>query len=115
MKCAVLMKYAVDQWHSRIVTGVAVAAVERWLADVEARTSLPGRASGKPLMWLHLADCPQPFPKKISASRSVGVLTDVLRALDRSLSADDLDRLHGIFDRNGQPFDGTVDFAKRSR
>lgn len=110
MKCAVLMKYAADQWHSQIVTGVAVAAVERWLADVEARTRLPGRASGKPLMWLHLADCSKPVPKKISASRSVGVLTDVLRALDRSLSVDDLDRLCAIFDQDGQPFTGTVDF-----
>lgn len=105
------MKYAADQWHSRIVTGEAVATVDRWLAGVEARTRLPGRASGKPLMWLHLADCSEPFPKKISASRSVGILTDVLRALDRSLLVEDVDRLRAIFDGDGQPFDGTVDFA----
>lgn len=105
------MKYAADQWHSRIVTGTSALKVERWLADVETRTRLPGRASGKPLMWIHLADCSEAVPKKISASRSVGVLTDVLRALDRSLSVDDLDRLHGIFDKDGRTFIGTVDFA----
>jgi hypothetical protein len=109
--CAILMEYAADQWHSRIVTGVAVAAVERWLADIEARTRLPGRASGKPLMWIHLADCSEPVSQKISASRSVGILTDVLRALDRSLSVEDVNRLRAIFDSDGQPFNGAVDFA----
>lgn len=110
-RCAVLMEYATDQWHSRIVTGDAVAAVERWLEDVEARPRLPGGASGKPLMWIHLAECSEPIPKKISATRSVGVLTDVLRALERSLTNEDLQRLRGIFDENGQSFTGTVDFA----
>jgi hypothetical protein len=105
------MEYAADQWHSRIVTGPAANAVEHWLTKIEARTRLPGGASGKPLMWVHLADCSEPVPKKISAIRSVGVLTDVLRALDRSLSADDLEKLRDIFDQAGQPFNGTVDFA----
>lgn len=111
VRCAVLMEYATDQWYSRIVTGDSVAVVERWLAEVEARPRLPGGASGKPLMWVHLAECSEPVPKKISAMRSVGVLPDVLRALDRSLVAEDLDRLRGIFDKDGQFFNGTVDFA----
>jgi hypothetical protein len=105
------MEYAADQWHSRIITGDSAAAAERWLADVETRPRLPGGASGKPLMWVHLAECSEPIPKKISAIRSVGVLADILRALDRSLTAEDLDRLRAIFDKHGQPFPGTVDFA----
>ena len=110
-RCAILMEYASDQWHSRIVTGDSVAAVDRWLAEVEAGPRLPSGASGKPLMWVHLAQCSEPIPKKISASRSVGVLTDVLCTLDRSLAVEDLNRLRGIFDKDGRPFNGTVDFA----
>lgn len=106
------MEYGGDRWQSRIVTGPTVTAVERWLADVEARPQLPGGASGKPLMWIHLAECLDPAPRQISAARSVGVLPDVLRALDRSLSVDDLLLLRGIFDQNGQPFHGIVDFAR---
>lgn len=111
VRCAILMEYAADQWRSRIVTGGAVGAVERWLAEIEARPRLPGKASGKPLMWVHLAECSEPDPKNVTASRSVGVLSDVLRALDRSLSIEGLDRLRGIFNKDGRPFTGTIDFA----
>lgn len=111
VRCAILMEYAADQWRSRIVTGEPVAAVESWLAEIDARSRLPGKASGKPLMWVHLAECSDPDPKNVTASRSVGVLSDVLRALDRLLSEEDLQKLRDIFDRHGTPFRGNVTFA----
>ena len=106
------MEYAGDDWRSRIVRGGAAGAVERWLANIETRPRLQPGASGKPLMWLHLAECSSPHPDKLKAKRSVGVLSDVLRALDRKLSEQEVQALREIFARSGEAFSGTIEFAK---
>jgi hypothetical protein len=110
------MEYGGNGWRSRMVRGAAASEVERWLAVIETRPRLPGRASGKPLMWLHLAECPARDSDTLTAKRSIGVQPDVLRALDRQLSEPDLQALRGIFERTGEVFHGTVEFATpRSR
>jgi len=109
--CAVLMEYADDRWRSQIIRGAPVSEVEHWLATLEARPRLPGGASGKPLMWLHVAKCPQQHSDKIIAERSVGILPDVLRALDRTIASQELQKLRRIFEQHGQAFHGTVEFA----
>jgi len=106
------MEYAGDDWRSQIVRGAAAGEVERWLANIETRPRLQPAASGKPLMWLHLAECSSPHPDKLKAKRSVGVLSDVLRALDRKLSEQEVQALREIFARSGEAFPGTVEFAK---
>lgn len=111
--CAVLMEYAGDSWRSQIVRGAHVGEVEHWLAILEAHPRLPGGASGKPLLWLHLTDCPQQHSDKVIAQRSVGILPDVLRALDRTIAPQELQKLRRIFEQHGQPFHGTVEFAAR--
>jgi hypothetical protein len=108
-RSAVLMEYADGGWQSRIVSGPAVADVERWLAALEARPRLPGRASGKPLAWLHLVEGTPGPSDQLRASRSIGLLTDVLRALDRSFSSQELEALRAIFARQGRPFQGAVE------
>jgi len=106
------MEYAGDGWRSRIVRGPSVSEVERWLSAIEARPRLPECASGKPLMWVHFAECLARDTDKLTATRSIGVQPDVLRALDRQLSEPDLQALRGIFERSGEIFHGTVEFAK---
>lgn len=103
----VLHEYAGDAWHGRIVDGDAVGEVERWLAALEARPrEAPG--SGKPLAWLYLGTLAD---NRLRATRSVGLLTGVLRALDRGLRAGELEALISIFERQGRPFDGGIDRA----
>lgn len=104
---AVLREYGGDAWHSRVVSGADVTEVERWLTRIEARPRLPGPVSGKPLAWLHLGA--EAVPGRMQAARSVGLLTDVLRVLDREVTAQDLDDLTAVFDGHGRPFTGTVD------
>ena len=106
------MEYASEGWRSQIVRGAAVSQVEGWLANLEARPRLHPGASGKPLMWVHLAECPSANPETLNAKRSVGVLPDVLRALDRRISEQDLQVLREIFLRSGEAFSGTIEFAK---
>lgn len=106
---AVLREYARDGWWERVVTGDAVGEVERWLAMVEARPPQAPGASGKPLAWLCLASCNDYAAQRMRVERSVGLLTDVLRVLDRSISPDELRRLFGIFERHGRPFNGTLE------
>jgi len=96
-----------DTWRRRIVSGAALGEVERWLADVEARPRLPGPVSGKPLAWLDFTVEAQ--PGHMQTVRSVGLLTDVGRVLDRAVSAQDLEHLTAIFDRRGQPYTGTIE------
>jgi hypothetical protein len=106
------MEYEGEGWRSQIVRGPAAQEVERWLANIETRPRLQPGASGKPLMWLHLAECSSPNPDKLRAKRSVGVLSDVLRALDRKLSDQDVQALREIFVRSGEAFSRTIEFAK---
>ena len=106
------MEYAGDSWRSRIVRGAPVSEVEHWLATLETRPRLPGGASGKPLMWLHVMECPQQHSDKLIAQRSVGILSDVLRALDRTIAPQELQKLLRIFQQHGHAFDGTVEFAE---
>jgi hypothetical protein len=103
----VLSEYADDAWCRRIVSGAEVGNVECWLAGIEARPRLPGPVSGKPLAWLQLTV--ESRPGRMQTLRSVGLLSDVLRVLDRKLTAKDLQDLVSIFDRSGRPFKGTVD------
>jgi hypothetical protein len=107
----VLSEYDGGVWNSRSVFGPPVGEVVDWLARIEARPRLPGPVSGKPLAWLHLTT--ESSPGRMRALRSVGLLTDVLRALDRGLNATDLQDLASIFARAGQPFDGSVDQVAR--
>ncbi len=109
---AVLMRYADGGWNGRIVTGEAAAAAARWLGGVELRPRGPGEGSGKPLAWLHLVDDPGPGTSRLSATRSVGLLTDVGRVLDRAVGPSELGALFAIFERDGQPFRGTIDPAR---
>jgi hypothetical protein len=101
----VLHEYAGDAWHGRIVDGDAIGEVERWLAAIEARPR-EAPASGKPLAWLYLGTLTD---NRLRATRSVGLLTDVRRALDRGLRAGELEALISIFDHHGRPFDGDID------
>jgi len=103
----VLHEYAGDAWRGRIVDGDAVGEVERWLAALEARPR-EAPASGKPLAWLYLGTLSD---DRLRATRSVGVQTDVRRALDRGLLPGELEELIAIFDRHGQPFGGEIDRA----
>jgi hypothetical protein len=105
----ILREYSEDRWHDRIVSGEAVKEAELWLAEVEARTSLPPGASGKPLAWLCFVTGAETDPRRKKILRSVGLLTDVLRVLDRSVTADELRQLFGIFERHGRPFAGTLE------
>lgn len=103
---AVLSEYASDAWLRRRISGPAVAAVVQWLARIEARPRLPGPVSGKPLAWLELGvETAPPGPPRIL--RSVGLLTDVHRVLDREVSAEELDALWAIFARHGRPVGDT--------
>lgn len=104
---AVLHEYAGDAWRGRVVDGAALREVERWLANVEARPREPA-VSGKPLAWLYLG---VPTPRGLRAIRSVGLLTDVLRALERTLSSAELAELISIFDRHGRRFAGDIEPA----
>lgn len=105
----ILREYAEDGWHERIVSGEAVKEAELWLADVEAKPSLPPGASGKPLAWLCFVTGAETDPHRKKMLRSVGLLTDVLRVLDRSVTAGELRQLFGIFERHGRPFTGTLE------
>jgi len=105
---AVLREYARDGWRERVVTGDAVHEIERWLAMVEARPPQAPGASGKPLAWLCLATCTEYAAQRMRVERSVGLLTDVLRVLDRGITSDELRQLLGIFERHGRPFKGTL-------
>jgi hypothetical protein len=107
--CAILMTYQDDNWHKVIVCGTAAAAAQRWLAGIEARPRSKEGASGKPLAWLYLGSADEPGATRFTATRSIGLQTDVLIALDRSLTAEDFQELEEIFDRDGQPFTGAVE------
>ncbi len=106
---AILREYAEDRWHDRIVSGEAVKEAELWLAEVEARPSHPPGASGKPLAWLCFVTGAGTDPNRQKVLRSVGLLTDVQRVLDRSVTADELRQLFAIFERHGRPFAGTLE------
>ncbi len=106
----ILREYAGDGWQDRILAGKAVRDVEQWLAEIEARQSLAPGASGKPLAWLCFVDDVAGDARRKKVVRSVGLLTDVLRVLDRDVTAGELQRLRGIFDRDGLAFDGTLEY-----
>jgi hypothetical protein len=105
----ILREYAEDRWNDRIVSGEAVKEAELWLAEVEARQSLPPGASGKPLAWLCFVTGTETNLHRKKIVRSVGLLTDVLRVLDRPVTADEFQELFGIFERHGRPFAGTLE------
>lgn len=106
---AILREYGEDRWHERIISGEAVEEAKRWLEEVEAKPTLPSGASGKPLAWLCFVTGVEADPARKKVLRSVGILTDVLRVLDRSITAEELQRLRGIFEWCGQPFVGTLE------
>lgn len=106
---AILREYADDRWQERIVSGDAVEEAERWLEEVESKSPLRPGASGKPLAWLCFVVGTDADPNRKKVLRSVGLLTDVLRVLDRSITAEELQRLRGIFEWYGQPFGGTLE------
>jgi hypothetical protein len=105
----ILREYAGDRWQDRIVSGEAVSEVEQWLAMVEEKPLLPAGASGKPLAWLCIVSDVDDDPSLKKAIRSIGLLTDVLRVLDRSITVEELQSLRSVFERFGQPYDGTVE------
>lgn len=105
---AVLREYAPNGWRDRIVHGEAVAEVESWLARVELLPPLPSGGSGKPLAWLYLV-AGDDVENSWKVLRRVGIQTDVLRVLDRSITAEELRRLRGIFEWYGRPFGGTLE------
>jgi hypothetical protein len=102
---AVLHEYVGDGWRGTIGTGDAVRDVEHWLAVLEARPR-ETPVLGKPLAWLYVG---VPSPRGFQAMRSIGILTDGLRALDRRITAKDLAALRAIFARHGAPFDGAIE------
>ncbi len=105
----VLREYAGDGWQDRIVTGEAASEVEQWLAEIESKTPRAPGASGKPLAWLCFVDDVAGDSRRKKVVRSIGLLTDVLRILDRDITVEELQRLRGIFDRDGLPFHGTLE------
>jgi hypothetical protein len=102
---AVLHEYAGDGWRGAIITGDAIREVERWIALLESRPREPA-VSGKPLAWLYFG---VPSARGLRALRSIGILTDGLRALDRRMTAEELAALRAIFVRHGAPFDGAIE------
>jgi len=106
----VLREYAEDRWQDRIFSGDAVREVGQWLEEIEARSPLAPGASGKPLAWLCFVEDVAGDPERKKVVRSVGLLTDVLRVLDRDVTADELQRLRDLFDRDGRPFTGVLEY-----
>lgn len=106
----VLREYAEDRWQDRILSGERVGDVEAWLRGIEAREPLAPGASGKPLAWLCFVDDVAGDPERKEVVRSVGLLTDVLRVLDRDVTADELQRLRDLFVREGLPFTGVLEY-----
>ena len=107
--CAVLMDYVDGGWQSLMVCAPPVADIDAWVASIESRPRIKEHASGKPLAWLYLIASDPGNAQQLKAARSIGLLTDVLRALDRPVSAEELTALQGIFTRHGRPFSGTVE------
>lgn len=106
----VLREYAEDRWQDRILSGERVGDVEAWLRGIEARAPLAPGASGKPLAWLCFVDDVAGHPERKKVVRSVGLLTDVLRVLDRSVTVEELQLLRALFDRDGRPFTGVLEY-----
>lgn len=106
----VLREYAEDRWQDRILSGERVGDVEAWLRGIEDRTPLAPGASGKPLAWLCFVDDVAGESRRKKVVRSIGLMTDVLRVLDRDVTVEELQRLRDIFGRDGRPFDGTLEY-----
>jgi hypothetical protein len=103
--CAALLEYEGGAMRGRILCGAPVADVEAWLRALEAKPKgSPG--SSKPLAWLHLGL--RTKTGTLLARRSVGLSTDVMSALDRPLSAEELAALRSLFAGRGEPFGDRV-------